>query len=94
LTARHLSWQSVRVFHSAFAGLFSFAGPTEDKRAERTEDRRHGNEPLGKAAFRLPCPLDNRLEPNYGDIPGEALAEIAAEVWAQDDRQAAPTRHF
>jgi hypothetical protein len=25
---------------------------------------------------------------DYGDIPGEALAELAAEVWDQDDRQA------
>ena len=25
------------------------------------------------------------------DIPGEALAEMAAEVWDQDDRYAAPT---
>jgi hypothetical protein len=30
----------------------------------------------------------NRLEQNYGDIPGEALAEMAAEVWDQDDRHA------
>jgi hypothetical protein len=33
----------------------------------------------------------NRLEQNYGDIPGESLAEIAAEVWDQDDRHAPPT---
>ncbi len=33
----------------------------------------------------------NRLEQNYGDIPGEALAEMAAEVWDQDDRHAPPT---
>ena len=32
----------------------------------------------------------NRLEQNYGDIPGEALAELAAEVWDQDDRHAPP----
>jgi hypothetical protein len=32
----------------------------------------------------------NRLEQNYGDISGEALAEIAAEIWDQDDRQAPP----
>ena len=31
----------------------------------------------------------NRLD--YGDIPGEALAEMAAEVWDQDDRHAPPT---
>jgi hypothetical protein len=31
----------------------------------------------------------NRL--NYGDIPGEALAELAAEVWDQDNRHAPPT---
>ncbi|MGO8699024.1 MAG: hypothetical protein ACLQVY_15015 [Limisphaerales bacterium] len=30
----------------------------------------------------------NRLEQNYGDIPGEALAEVAAEIWDQDDRHA------
>ena len=28
----------------------------------------------------------NRLEHKYGDVPGEALAEMAAEVWDQDDR--------
>jgi hypothetical protein len=33
----------------------------------------------------------NRLEQNYGDIPGEALAELAAEAWDQDDRHA-PSR--
>ena len=33
----------------------------------------------------------NRLEQNYGDIPEEALAEITAEVWDQDDRRAPPT---
>jgi len=37
----------------------------------------------------------NRLD--YGDIPGEALAELAAEVWDQDDRhaplQAKPVAH-
>ena len=33
----------------------------------------------------------NRLEQNYGDVSGEALAELAAEVWDQDDRHAPPT---
>ena len=33
----------------------------------------------------------NRLEQNYGDVPGEALAELAAEIWEQDDRHAPPT---
>jgi hypothetical protein len=33
----------------------------------------------------------NRLEQNYGDVPGEALAELAAEIWDQDDRHAPPT---
>ncbi len=33
----------------------------------------------------------NRLEQDYGDIPGEALAALAAEVWDQDDRHAPPT---
>ena len=31
-----------------------------------------------------------RLEQNYGDIPGEVLAELAAEVWDQDDRSPLP----
>jgi hypothetical protein len=33
----------------------------------------------------------NRLESNYGDVPGEALDQLAAEIWDQDDRQAPPT---
>jgi len=33
----------------------------------------------------------NRLEQNYGDVPGEALAQLAAEIWDQDDRHAPPT---
>lgn len=33
----------------------------------------------------------NRLEQNYGDVPGEALAELAAEIWDQDDQYAPPT---
>ncbi len=33
----------------------------------------------------------NRLKQDYGDIPGEALAELAAEVWDQDDRHAPST---
>ncbi|HEV7927310.1 MAG TPA: hypothetical protein VGR14_18295, partial [Verrucomicrobiae bacterium] len=33
----------------------------------------------------------NRLEQNYGDVPGETLAELAAEIWDQDDRHAPPT---
>jgi hypothetical protein len=33
----------------------------------------------------------NRLEQNHGDIPGEALAQLAAKIWDQDDRQAPPT---
>jgi hypothetical protein len=33
----------------------------------------------------------NRLEANYGDVPGEALDQLAAEVWDQDDRHAPPT---
>jgi hypothetical protein len=32
----------------------------------------------------------NRLEQNYGDVPGEALAQLAAEIWDQDDRHAPP----
>ncbi len=33
----------------------------------------------------------NRLEQNDGDVPGEALAEMTADVWDQDNRHAAPT---
>jgi len=33
----------------------------------------------------------NRLEQNYGDMPDEALAELAANIWDQDDRHAPPT---
>jgi hypothetical protein len=33
----------------------------------------------------------NRLEAGYGDVPGEALDRLAAEIWDQDDRHAAPT---
>jgi hypothetical protein len=33
----------------------------------------------------------NRLEGDYGDLPGEALDPLAAEIWDQDDRRAAPT---
>ena len=33
----------------------------------------------------------NRLEADYGDAPGEALDELAAEILDQDDRHAPPT---
>jgi len=33
----------------------------------------------------------NRLEADYGDVPGEALDQLAAEIWDQDDRNAPPT---
>jgi len=33
----------------------------------------------------------NRLEGNYGDVPGEVLDQLAAEIWDQDDRHAPPT---
>jgi hypothetical protein len=33
----------------------------------------------------------NRLEGNYGDVPGEALDQLPAEIWDQDDRHAPPT---
>ncbi len=33
----------------------------------------------------------NRLEADYGDVSGEALDELAAEIWDQDDRHAPPT---
>ena len=32
-----------------------------------------------------------RLEANYGDVPGDALDQLAAEIWDQDDRHAPPT---
>ena len=33
----------------------------------------------------------NRLEAGCGDVPGEALDQLAAEIWDQDDRHAPPT---
>jgi hypothetical protein len=33
----------------------------------------------------------NLLEQNYRDVPGEVLAELAAEIWDQDDNHAPPT---
>jgi hypothetical protein len=33
----------------------------------------------------------NRLEQLHGDVCDEALAQLAAEVWDQDDRHAPPT---
>jgi hypothetical protein len=33
----------------------------------------------------------NRLEAECGDVPGEALDQLAAEIWDQDDRHATPT---
>ena len=33
----------------------------------------------------------NRLEGKYRDVPGEALDQLAAEIWDQDDRHAPPT---
>lgn len=33
----------------------------------------------------------NRLEADYGDVPGEALDHLAAEIWDQDERHAPPT---
>ncbi len=33
----------------------------------------------------------NRLEGDYGDVPGEALDQLAAEIWDQDDQHAPPT---
>lgn len=32
-----------------------------------------------------------RLESHHGDVPGEALDQLAAEIWDQDDRHAPPT---
>jgi hypothetical protein len=32
-----------------------------------------------------------RLEQNYGDVPGDALTELTADIWDQDDRHAPPT---
>jgi len=36
----------------------------------------------------------NRIAANYGDIPDEALAGLAAEVWEADDRYAPPIPRF
>jgi hypothetical protein len=33
----------------------------------------------------------NRLESNYSNVPAEALNKVAAEIWDEDDRRAAPT---
>lgn len=33
----------------------------------------------------------NKLEADYGDVPGEALDQLSAEIWDQDDRHAPPT---
>ncbi len=33
----------------------------------------------------------NRLEADYGAVPGESLDQLAAEIWDQDDRHAPPT---
>ena len=33
----------------------------------------------------------NRLGADYGDVPGETLDKVAAEIWDQDDRHAPPT---
>jgi len=33
----------------------------------------------------------NRFESNCGDVPGEALDRLAAEIWDQDDKHAPPT---
>ena len=33
----------------------------------------------------------NRVEGKYGDVPGEALDQLAAEVWDQDEKHAPPT---
>jgi len=32
----------------------------------------------------------NRLEQNYVDVPAEALAQLAAEIWNEDDHHAPP----
>lgn len=32
-----------------------------------------------------------RLEGPYGDVSGEALDQLAASIWDEDDRHAAPT---
>ncbi len=32
-----------------------------------------------------------QLESNLGDLPGEALDQLAAEIWDEDDRYAPPT---
>lgn len=35
----------------------------------------------------------NRMEIGHGDIPPEALDQLAAEIWDQDDCHAPPTHH-
>jgi hypothetical protein len=32
----------------------------------------------------------NQIAADYGDIPGEALAQLAAEIWDADDKHAPP----
>jgi hypothetical protein len=32
-----------------------------------------------------------RLDSGYGDIPGETLDHLAAEIWDEDDRHPPPT---
>ena len=32
-----------------------------------------------------------RLESPYGDVPGEALDQLAASIWDEDDHHASPT---
>jgi hypothetical protein len=32
-----------------------------------------------------------RVEGGLGDVPGEALDQLAAEIWDEDDRRAPPT---
>jgi len=33
----------------------------------------------------------SQLEANCGDVPGETLDQLAAEIWDEDDRHAPPT---
>jgi hypothetical protein len=33
----------------------------------------------------------NHLESDYSDVPDEALNNLAAEIWDEDDRHAPPT---
>ena len=53
-----------------------------------TDDLKH---PLVNKWREFSSPLSELEEGDYGDVPGEALDQLAAEIWDQDDRHAPPT---